>query len=158
MHATLGSKKKMLLTGKKERTIFVIWLERLKKKKDVGLCYSCFWGKDSTWQVVKALEYGLKPLCVTWKTPARGSLGQKNLDNLVNLGIDHVDFSINPDVEKRFTFKALSEKGSVAIPMHMAIFAIPLRIANNFKIPLVLWGENSGLEYGSCSMKTLGLK
>src|SRR5690349_10925775 len=38
-------------------------------------------GKDSTWQVIKALEYGLKPLCVTWRTPARNELGQKNLDN-----------------------------------------------------------------------------
>jgi hypothetical protein len=28
-------------------------------------------GKDSTWQTVKCLEYGLTPLAVTWKTPAR---------------------------------------------------------------------------------------
>ena len=41
-------------------------------------------GKDSTWQVIKALEYGLKPLCITWRTPARNELGQKNLDNLIH--------------------------------------------------------------------------
>src|SRR5688572_30997298 len=28
-------------------------------------------GKDSTWQVVKCLEHGLRPRAVTWKTPAR---------------------------------------------------------------------------------------
>lgn len=105
-------------------------------------------GKDSTWQVIKALEYGLKPLCVTWKTPARNSLGQKNLDNLVSLGVDHIDFSINPLVEKKLTLQTLKEKGSVAIPMHLALFSIPLQIAMKFKIPLVLWGENSGVEYG----------
>ena len=33
-------------------------------------------GKDSTWQVIVA-KNGLKPLCVTWRSPARNSLGQK---------------------------------------------------------------------------------
>jgi hypothetical protein len=32
--------------------------------------------------------------------------------------------------------------------MHMALFAIPLRIAARFDIPLVVWGENSAFEYG----------
>ena len=48
-------------------------------------------GKDSTWQVVKCLESGLRPLAVTWKTPARTAIGQRNLKNLVRLGIDHID-------------------------------------------------------------------
>src|SRR5262245_43408514 len=40
-------------------------------------------GKDSTWQVVKCLEFGLKPLTVTWRTPGRTAIGQRNLDNLI---------------------------------------------------------------------------
>ena len=32
-------------------------------------------GKDSTWQILKCLEHGLKPLAVTWKTPARTAVG-----------------------------------------------------------------------------------
>ena len=51
-------------------------------------------GKDSTWQVVKCLEYGLKPLAVTWKTPARTEIGARNLANLVGLGVDHVDYQV----------------------------------------------------------------
>ena len=34
-------------------------------------------GKDSTWQVVKALEFGLRPICVTWKSPGRNAIGNK---------------------------------------------------------------------------------
>ena len=49
-------------------------------------------GKDSTWQVVTCLELGLKPLAVTWRTPARTAIGQRNLDNLVALGVDHIDY------------------------------------------------------------------
>jgi len=105
-------------------------------------------GKDSTWQVVKCLEYGLNPLTVTWKTPARTEIGQTNLDNLVNLGVDHIDFQVNPEVERKFILNSFKKYGSTAIPMHMAIFNIPIRIAVQYSIPLIIWGENSAFEYG----------
>ena len=106
-------------------------------------------GKDSTWQTVRCLELGLRPLAVTWKTPARTAIGQQNLDNLIRLGVDHIDYQINPNVEARFMLKALTQHGSTAIPMHMALFNIPLTIALRFRVPLVVWGENSAFEYGS---------
>ena len=115
-------------------------------------------GKDSTWQVIKALEYGLKPLCVTWRTPARNDIGQRNLDNLIKQGVDHIDFTINPDVEKRLTIETFRKAGSLAIPMHMALFAIPLQTAIRYQIPLVLWGENSAMEYGGTDDGIKGFK
>src|SRR5262249_4648767 len=60
---------------------------------------------------------------------------------------DHIDWQINPKVEARFMLKAFERFGSTAIPMHLAIFSIPLRIAVSFKIPLIVWGENSAVEY-----------
>jgi N-acetyl sugar amidotransferase len=115
-------------------------------------------GKDSTWQVVKCLEDGLRPLAVTWKTPARTAIGQRNLDNLVALGVDHVDYQINPKVEARFMLRALERFGSTAIPMHLALFNIPLKIAVALDIPLVVWGENSAFEYGSADEAHTGFK
>ncbi|MEZ5100182.1 MAG: N-acetyl sugar amidotransferase [Thermoleophilia bacterium] len=105
-------------------------------------------GKDSTWQVVTCLERGLRPLCVTWRPPRRTPLGEANLRNLVSLGVDHVDFSVSPEVERVFTRLALERTGTPGLPMHMALFSIPLRIAVAFRIPLVVWGENSAIEYG----------
>ncbi len=105
-------------------------------------------GKDSTWQVVKCLEYGLKPLAVTWKPPARTEIGRENLANLVNLGVDHIDYQVSPAVERTFLRQALYRFGATGIPMHMAMFHIPLKIAVAFEIPLVIWGENSAFEYG----------
>jgi N-acetyl sugar amidotransferase len=115
-------------------------------------------GKDSTWQVVRCLEFGLTPLAVTWRTPARTEVGQKNLDNLVTLGVDHVDYQINPTVERRFMLQCLKRYGSTAIPMHLALFNIPMTIAVNCQIPLVIWGENSAFEYGNADDAHLGLK
>ena len=105
-------------------------------------------GKDSTWQLVTCLKYGLHPLAVTWKTPARTDIGACNLANLVSLGVDHIDYQVNPKVEKKFLYQSLVRYGSTAIPMHMALFSIPFTIAVKFEIPLVVWGENSAFEYG----------
>jgi N-acetyl sugar amidotransferase len=115
-------------------------------------------GKDSTWQVVKCLEYGLNPLAVTWKTPARTAIGAENLANLINLGVDHIDYQVSPKVEKKFMLKALEKYGSTAIPMHMALFGIPLKIAVKFNIPLVVWGENSAFEYGTTEAELTGFR
>jgi N-acetyl sugar amidotransferase len=105
-------------------------------------------GKDSTWQVVTCLEHGLTPLAVTWKAPSRTAIGARNLANLVGLGVDHVDYQISPVVERKFLAASFARHGTTALPMHMALFAIPLRIAAAFRIPLVVWGENPATEYG----------
>ena len=115
-------------------------------------------GKDSTWQVVKCLEYGLKPLAVTWKPPARTEIGRKNLENLIHLGVDHIDYQISPQVERKFLYEALSRLGAPGLPMHMALFNIPLKIAVKFGIPLVVWGENSAFEYGSPDESFIGFQ
>lgn len=115
-------------------------------------------GKDSTWQVIKCLEYGLNPLAVTWKTPARSELGRRNLENLVQLGVDHIDYQVNPRVERKFLWRSFQKYGSTAIPMHMALFNIPLTIAVRWEIPLVVWGENSAFEYGGSADERRGFQ
>ena len=129
-----------------------IFKEIVSQVKSLNRPYDCIipvsGGKDSTWQVLKALEFDMVPLCITWRTPARNKLGQRNLDNLINLGVSHIDFTINPKIEKKFTLKSFEKFGSPVIPMHMAIHALPAQIAVEKKIPLILWGENSASEYG----------
>lgn len=115
-------------------------------------------GKDSTWQTIKCLELGLKPLAVTWKTPARTEIGRRNLENLVGLGVDHVDWQVSPKTEARFMLKTLERFGSTAIPMHLALFNIPLTLAARLRIPLVIWGENSAFEYGAASDSHTGFQ
>jgi N-acetyl sugar amidotransferase len=115
-------------------------------------------GKDSTWQVVTCLEHGLRPLAVTWKPPARTEIGRANLENLVALGVDHIDYQISPKVESTFMWKAFERLGSTAIPMHLALFNIPLKVAARFGIPLVVWGENSAFEYGSADEAHTGFR
>lgn len=105
-------------------------------------------GKDSTWQTLQCLDLGLRPLCITWKTPGRNSLGEDNLRNLIKLGVDHFDVTVNPNVDRIVVRKSFEENGSPAAPMHRLIRSIPIRMARLFHIPFVLDGENSAFEYG----------
>jgi N-acetyl sugar amidotransferase len=115
-------------------------------------------GKDSTWQVVRCLEAGLHPLAVTWRTPARTQIGAENLANLISLGVDHIDYQVNPKVEAWFMLESLRRHGDTGIPMHMALFSIPPTIAVRFGIPLVVWGENSAFEYGGTEEERTGFR
>lgn len=133
----------------RENELFDVLRERRDKKKSV---YDCVipvsGGKDSTWQTVKALEMNLKPLCVTWRTPRRTEIGQENLQNLIELGVDHIDFSVNPKTQSNLTKKAFEKVGIPALPMHLALFSIPTKVALSQGVNLILWGENSAQEYG----------
>ena len=139
----------------KKRFIELKKINKNIKKKSTN--YDCVipvsGGKDSTWQVHRCLTLGLKPLAVTWKPHSRTDIGKSNLENLISLGVDHIDVATNPKIEKKILLKTFKEKGSTAISMHLGIFNIPLIIAKKFKIPLIVWGENSAKEYGHDNKK-----
>ncbi len=105
-------------------------------------------GKDSHFQVIKALELGMNPLCVTASTCDLSDVGRKNIENIKNLGVDYVEFTINPVVRRKLNRIGLMQVGDISWPEHVAIFTIPVRAAVQFNVPLLLWGENSQNEYG----------
>lgn len=105
-------------------------------------------GKDSTYQVVRMLQLGLNPLCVTSTTCDESALGRLNLENLQALGVDHVQFSPNPLVRAKLNRIGLTQVGDISWPEHVGIFTIPVRAAVQYNVPLIVWGENSQNEYG----------
>jgi N-acetyl sugar amidotransferase len=145
--ATLEEKRSIDWRSRRE-TLLEVFADARARATGYDCIIPVSGGKDSTWQVVECLAAGMRPLCVTWRPPGRTTLGQANLDNLISLGVDHIDFSVNPEVEKKLAYRALVRCGSPAVPMHMALFGIPLTIAVRFGAPLVVWGENSAFEYG----------
>jgi N-acetyl sugar amidotransferase len=105
-------------------------------------------GKDSTYQVIKMLELGMNPLCVTAGTCDLSEIGRRNIENIKKLGVDHIQFSPKPDVRRTLNRIGLLEVGDISWPEHVGIFTIPVRIAINYGIRLIIWGENSQNEYG----------
>jgi N-acetyl sugar amidotransferase len=125
-------------------------LERYRARD--GRAYDCIvpvsGGKDSTFQTLRLLQLGLNPLCVTATTDHLTALGRRNIENLKRLGVDHVEVTTNPVVRRRINRLALTQVGDISWPEHVTIFTIPVRMAVQFGIPLIVWGENPQNEYG----------
>ena len=123
-----------------------------KYRSPNGSNYDCLipasGGKDSTFQVLKALELGLNPLVVTATTDKLTEIGRHNLENLRELGVDHLEVTVNPVVRRRINRLALEQIGDISWPEHVLIFTIPVRVAVAYGIELIVWGENSQNEYG----------
>jgi N-acetyl sugar amidotransferase len=105
-------------------------------------------GKDSTFQVLTMLELGMNPLCVTATTCKLSAIGRRNIENIKRLGVDLIEVTTNPLVRRRINRLALRQVGDISWPEHVTIFTIPVRIAVQMRIPLIVWGENSQNEYG----------
>ncbi len=105
-------------------------------------------GKDSTYQVVRMLQLGLNPLCVTSTTCDLSDIGRKNIENIKQLGVDYIEVSPNPLVRAKMNRVGLTQVGDISWPEHVGIFTIPVRAAVQFNVPLIVWGENSQNEYG----------
>jgi N-acetyl sugar amidotransferase len=105
-------------------------------------------GKDSTYQVIKMLQLGLNPLCVTATTCHLSDLGRKNIENIKQLGVDYVEFSPNPVIRRKLNRIGLMQVGDISWPEHVGIFTIPIRAAVQYGIKFIVWGENSQHEYG----------
>lgn len=105
-------------------------------------------GKDSTYQVVRMLQLGMNPLCVTATTCDLSDIGRRNIENIKRLGVDYVEMSPNPRVRAQLNRIGLIEVGDISWPEHVGIFTIPVRAAVQFRVPLIVWGENSQNEYG----------
>ena len=105
-------------------------------------------GKDSTYQVLRLLEADLNPLCVTAMTDALSDIGRRNIENIKSLGVDHIEVTMNPVIRRRLNKLALAQVGDISWPEHVTIFTVPVRIAVQLGIRLIVWGENPQNEYG----------
>lgn len=132
------------------KTELLTILERYRSKD--GSNYDCLipvsGGKDSHYQVIKMLELGMNPLCVTGTTCSLSAVGRRNIENLKGLGVDYLEVTTNRVVRRKLNRFALQNVGDISWPEHVTIFTVPVRIAVQMGIPLIIWGENSQNEYG----------
>jgi len=138
------------------------WAARLKelkrilgkyKKLSKNQNYNCIvpvsGGKDSIYQtyIIKK-KFNMKPLAISWKPLSRTFRGEENLLALKKIGVDHIDFSPNPNVINNITKKSFFKFGDSSYIDHLCIYNLIPNLAYNLKIPLVIWGENQFFEYG----------
>ncbi|HRE47104.1 MAG TPA: N-acetyl sugar amidotransferase [Aggregatilineales bacterium] len=125
-------------------------LDRYRSKD--GSNYDCIipvsGGKDSHFQTIRMLELGMNPLCVTATTDQLSEIGRHNIENIKRLGVDYIEVSLNPVVRRKINRLALTQVGDISWTEHVSIFTVPVRVATQVNVPLLVWGENSQNEYG----------
>ncbi len=131
-------------------------LERYRSKN--GSNWDCIvpvsGGKDSHFQTIKMLELGMNPLCVTGTTCDLSEIGRRNIENLKSLGVDYIEVTTNRVVRRKLNRIGLIQVGDISWPEHVTIFTVPIRIAVQMNIPLIIWGENPQNEYGGPASAT----
>ncbi len=100
-------------------------------------------GKDSYWQTHLIRKvYGLNPLLVTYHGNNFLPEGQDNLDRMRDvLGVDHIVFGPSVDTLRRLNELCFRKMGDMNWHAHAGIKILPVRLAVQMGIPLVVWGE-----------------
>jgi len=141
-------RKKVNWEARKKELIRIIKRYRSKDGSNWDCVVPVSGGKDSTYQVVRMLQLGINPLCVTATTCDLSEIGRRNIANLKGLGVDHIQFSPNLKVRRKLNRIGLTQVGDISWPEHVSIFTIPVITAVRFNVPLIIWGENPQNEYG----------
>lgn len=107
-------------------------------------------GKDSWYQVhVIRRELGLNPLLVTYDGNNWTPAGWRNLLRMKDVfDCDHVIHSPSMDVLKKLNRLGFIVMGDMNWHGHVGISTVPVRVAVQQRIPLVIWGEHGYLDIG----------
>jgi N-acetyl sugar amidotransferase len=141
--------------------ILIDLLDQRKATKRLPTDYDCIigvsGGKDSTRQALWIRDkLGLKPLlaCLTYPPEQITERGVDNLTNLAELGFDVVVSAPAPGTWRKLMREAFLRFTNWCKSTELALFASVPQLAIRYQIPLILWGENPGLQLGD--LKTLG--
>ena len=131
------------------------WKNRKKRLDDIfketiksdSTNYDCLipvsGGKDSYYQAhVIAKEYGLKPLLMTYHGNNYLPEGDYNRDKMrYDFDADHIVWGPSVGVLKKLNRATFKIMGDMNWQNHCGIMSAPIKVAVNFNIPLIIWGE-----------------
>jgi hypothetical protein len=64
------------------------------------------------------------------------------------MGVDIIHFKRDPITYDKLVLEGFKRVGDMEWVNHMGIWSVPVHIAINFDIPLIIWGESPQMEYG----------
>ena len=111
-------------------------------------------GKDSCYQAITMREeFNMNPLCVNHVPCEQTEVGLKNITFLRDQGFDVIQVGANRKSYRELVRVGFFKLGDCCWPEHIGIFTAPVRVAVQYQVPLLIWGENSQFEYGGPASK-----
>jgi N-acetyl sugar amidotransferase len=114
-------------------------------------------GKDSLRQALWLREqFDIRPLlvCLTYPPEQVTHRGVNNLSQMIEHGFDVHVSAPAPGIWKKLMREAFFKFANWAKATELALFASVPQIARDYDIPMIMWGENPGLQLGD--LNTLG--
>ena len=110
----------------------------------------CSGGKDGSYVAhMMKYKYGMNPLCVTWAPHMYTDIGRKNLENFINVGdFDHILGTRAGAIHRKLSKFCFNYAGDAFLPFMYGQANFPNKVAINFNIPFIMYGENGEVEYG----------
>lgn len=109
----------------------------------------CSGGKDGSFVAHQLkFKYGMNPLTVTWAPLLPTEIGRQNLFSFIQSGLDNIYGSPNGKVTRQLTRLALMHLGDPFQPFIYGQTNFPLKMAVQYGVPLIMYGENGEVEYG----------
>ena len=143
-------KKHNVIDWKQREKELVNLLDRYRRKDGYwDVVVPCSGGKDSIY-VAHMLKhkYNMNPLTTTWAPMMYTDVGWRNLHHMIDSGIDNILGTPDGKTHRILTKLSLEIIGDVFQPFIYGQKGFPMRVAINYKIPLVMYGENGEVEYG----------
>ena len=75
-------------------------------------------------------------------------VGEKNLNNFVRSGFDHIHITPNEETMRKVNKYGFIKMGFLYYGWLISIFTSIIKTATQFKIPLIVYGEDGEIEYG----------
>jgi imidazoleglycerol phosphate synthase cyclase subunit len=107
-------------------------------------------GKDSHFQThyIKNV-LGFNPLLVTYYGNNFSAAGQRNLLRMKEtFGVDHIIYQPSVQLLKKLNWLGFTIMGDMNWHNHIGICTVPMKLAVQLKVPIVIWGEHG---YGDIS-------
>ena len=106
-------------------------------------------GKDSNYVAHMLKErYDMHPLIVTWSPHIYTEIGRKNLTAFIDSGFDSILITPNGSVHRKLTKASFIEMGDPFQPFIFGQYSAPFRVAIQYGVSLVFYGEDGEFEYG----------
>lgn len=149
-NACLYAKDKEEIDWDKRRREFEELLSRCRSKDGYWDCIVPWSsGKDSSYITHRLkFEFGMNPLLVTVAPQIQTEEGRHNQQVFLELGFDHILFTLNPRVHKALSKRHFIKYGDPWMAWSQAINSIPVKTAVDFKIPNIFYAEHGETEYG----------
>ncbi len=152
-NACLNGDEKNKINWSERKEEFSLLISKIKNLKNKNNLYDCVvpWsgGKDSSSIAYKLkFEHGLNPLLVTFSPLIINDIGVYNREALLQKGFDSILIRPNQDVAKKLAKRFFIERGNPKVAWDAGINSVPVRVAINYKIPVVFYAEHGESEYG----------